>query len=709
MAAFEEKNYLIREKLPEWWKNDLLLEPINQYTQELIVEILSSLLNNLGVVQPVHVWKELPEEYNWTHQYYSGDDYLDGKINVFIKDTPLKAFLPNTKRNCHAIIKLSLQGDQQGRKDFLDLKIKNNHQEINFQHISNMCTIEINTKTHDILIDGLTNSNLVNGFLDKIQPTAKNTNYSEVSIEDENKITQIEFISSKNVVFDLNIELIKPVYTTEQHIRVSTVSAFPLEWIKLYGFYCHEFNDKEGYRFVWEKHYEESSRVVYDKIATQFDFERFYIEIKFKNIEAVLHFGFPQEILPSNGAFAINENLDKWGKIYGLPRRIYRDDISDDEEPFTFPKYYKYPIEQDYWYEERLVNEYRFNEDAINNAFIKDTDMNNVAILSSIDPFINDVWVYTETIVPEGNLNRETEELYIDCIRERQSNGISWEYPQAIKQKNLISKKIVLSPLDSSSINNHSYQTKELEFKFNMEKLPNNIEITGVELRINAETDIHSEALKIDNRSKMLLPFYYTKENGDEYSVIEEIPINVEDKPWKKGQGTYIIGGKNYFFNLQNISKKQVEDYLHFRIGFTNESTFLQATLLIHTITAKLYYKIIKDEFDISVEFDTKEIILSQNQTEVKMQITLKNTGKTKIENKNIFIIVPPELELIDNRPSESFNLDIDEPPFIMGSGENDDDIIIRTRNDITGRYDVLVLCDDKIIQNEILVRRGFE
>ena len=161
-------------------------------------------------------------------------------------------------------------------------------------------------------------------------------------------------------------------------------------------------------------------------------------EIKFKNIDAALYFGFPQEVLPSNGAFAINENLDKWGEIYGLPRRVYRDDISDDEEPYTFPKYYKYPIEQDYWYEERLVNEYRFNEDAINNAFIKDTDMNNVAILSSIDPFINDVWVYTETVVPEGNLNRETEELYIDCIREKQSNGISWEYPQAIKQKYMI-------------------------------------------------------------------------------------------------------------------------------------------------------------------------------------------------------------------------------------------------------------------------------
>lgn len=708
MVAFEEKNYLIKEKLPEWWKNDLLLEPINQYTQELIVEMLSSLLNNLGVVQPIHVWKELPEEYNWTHQYYSGDDYLDNKINVFIKDTPLKAFLPNTKRNCHAIIKLSLQGDQQGKKNFIDLKIKNNHQEINFQHISNMCTIEINTQTHDILIDGLPNTNLVNGFLDKIQPTAKNTNFSEVSIEDENKITQLEFISSDNVVFDLNIELIKPVYTTEQHIRISTVSAFPLEWIKLYGFYCHEFNDKEGYRFVWEKHYEESSRVVYDKIATQFDFERFYIEVKFKNIDAALYFGFPQEILPSNGAFAINENLDKWGKIYGLPRRIYRDDISDDEEPFTFPKYYKYPIEQDYWYEERLVNEYRFNEDAINNAFIKDTDMNNVAILSSIDPFINDVWVYTETIIPEGNLNRETNELYIDCIREKQSNGVSWEYPQAIKQKNMISKEIVLSPLDSSSINNHSYQTKELEFKFNMEELPDNIEITGIELRIHAETNIHSEALKLDDRSKMLLPFYYTKENGEQYSVIEEIPINTEDKPWKKGQGTYIIGGKNYLFNLESVSKKQIEDYLHFKIGFTNESDFLETVLLIHNITAKLYYKIIKDKFDISVKFNTKEIILSQNQTQVKMQIHLKNTGKTKIKDKNVSIIVPPELELIDNRPSEDFSLDINES-FTMGTEENNDEIIIRTRDNTTGRYDILVLCDDKIIQNEILVRRGFE
>ena len=218
--AFEIQNYSIKEKLPEWWKNDLLLEPINQYTQELIVEMLGSLLNNLGVVQPVQVWKELPEEYNWVHRYYSGDAYLNNQANIIFANTPTIAYLPNTKRKCHAIIKLSLLGNEQGEKEFIDLKLTNGFQEINFSHISNMANIEINTLSNNILINGNHDSKIINGFFNKIQPIARNTQYDEVDIDDENKKTQIQLDSTKNVLFDLEIELIKPVYTTEQHIPI---------------------------------------------------------------------------------------------------------------------------------------------------------------------------------------------------------------------------------------------------------------------------------------------------------------------------------------------------------------------------------------------------------------------------------------------------------------------------------------------------------
>lgn len=715
--AFEVENYSIKERLPEWWKQDLFLEPINQYTQALILEILGSLLNNLGVVQPVQVWKELPEEYNWVHKYFSGDVYLDGRINRIEVDNPIIAKMPNTKRNCHAIIKLSLLGNQGvatfSQKEKIDLTIKNGFQEIQFHDISNMADIEINTLTGQILINNIQNSDLITGSFDKIQPIAKNTNYDELNIYDENKTTQLEISATSNVFFDLTIELIKPVYATEQHIRVSTVSAFPLEWIKLYGFYCHDFNNKEGYQLVWEKTYREDSKTVYDYISTQFDFERFYVQVKFKGIGMPLTCGFPQEILPSNRAFLLNANLDKWGKIYGLPRRYYRNDISDDEEPFTFPKYYKYPVEQDYWYEERLVNEYRYNEDAINTTFIKDSDMNNIAILESIDPFINDVWVYTESILPETDFNRSTGELFPCSVKEIPSNGVAWEYPNAIKQENIISEQIIMEPLNSESINNFSYQTKELDLKFRVPELPHNIKIKGIVLRLKAETNIHSESLKIDNRSKMFLPFYYKNENGDSFSTVKEIDIDVENKPWKKGQEIYTIGGKEYFFGLENVTREQVKDSLHFKIGFRNDHDFIQAVLLIHTITAELYYEIIPDKFTINSEYNHKEIILSQidNSNEetnsIQLKIHIKNKGKTDIHNKHLIIIVPPELTLIDNRPTDMFDLEAGNE-FIMGD-TNEDKILIQSKDGVTGRYDILILCDEKVIKDEILIRQGFE
>ena len=49
MADFDSFDYDIESRLPEWWKGFGALEPVNQYTQKLIAEILEGLLTTLGV------------------------------------------------------------------------------------------------------------------------------------------------------------------------------------------------------------------------------------------------------------------------------------------------------------------------------------------------------------------------------------------------------------------------------------------------------------------------------------------------------------------------------------------------------------------------------------------------------------------------------------------------------------------------------------
>ena len=756
MATFEVNNLDIKSKLPEWWKEDFLLAPINVYTQEVIIGLVSSLLNDLGVAQPFAVWKWLPEEYNWVHNYYSSEEYLEGRDATLRPDFITNALIPNTKRNCDAIIKLELTGNNRGTYDEngefdkkhqenVTITLTNNGQQLKIKNVNNLSTIEINTEEGAVYINGIQNSDLIEGHFDKIQAEPKSLRFKkiddngeetneQIEIFDENKITKIGLTADKEVNFDLRVELLHPVYVTEQHIRLSTVSAFPLEYVKLYGFYCHEFNNQEGYRFLWEKQYNIDDRVVYDRITKQYDCERFYVQIKLHGIGAPITYGFPQEELSGNPAFAINDKLDKWGKIYGLPRRIYRSDIKSDEERNTFPQYYNYPIEQDYWYEERLINEYRYNQDAQSGLFIKDTDFNNVALIESISPNINDVWIFTETIAPDTDINRETGEIYPCKIVEINDEGVEWSRPQSLKKETFISAPMKLSPLNSQSLNNFTYRTKSLKLRFNLRDLdiPKNIEITGIQLKFNAETDMHSSSLSLDDtRSVMLLNFIQRTDGGNISSVEERINIALDVETWKKGQKRYIVGGKNFLFNQDKIDREQLfrkvnaegnyvdTGYLDFIIAFKNTNDYLDATLLIHTVTLEIFYKLYQDDFKIDMALSNREIITSTGQDSVNLKIHVDNVGQTEIENKKIFIAIPPELEIEDDKTEFNFDLDIGES-FTIGDGKainqngkeyNDptDIIKIKTKDGRTGIYDIIIFCDDKVIKDEITVREGFD
>lgn len=706
---YENFNYDIKEKMPIWWSEDTFLEPINRYSQELIKDIVGGFLTNLGIMQPVQVWKTLPTEYSWIHDYIDYDNLLKNKqevsVNKYIQaNQPIIAEIPNSKRNRHGIIQLKLNGDyEEAQKPLKKITIKNAHQTITINNIDTMTDIKIYTEDQRILINGVERHDLVTGSFNKIYSQAKNSNYSELDVDDENKITYIEIESDTNVYFDLKIKHIHPIYVTEQNIRVHSVGAFPIEYIKLYGFFCHDYNNKQEWQFLWEKHYDIEDRVVYDRITKQFDCETFYIQVKLHGIGMPLIYGFPQEELHENSAFEINRVLDQWGKALGLPRRYYKTHISDEEEPFTFPPFYKYNIEQDYWYEQRLINEYKYNEDAINASYIKDTNLDNIALLQSIDPFIQDIYVYTETIQPSVNNNRE-----VNCINPlvlESGDGITWESPHQISNTKYIGAEVQLKPKTSKFFNDKSYQTKTLELYFNdIPTLPKNINIQGIELKLHGMTDIHSNSLELDDRSVMILP---TESASNVTPIIDTIPINIEDYKWEKGKGVYSIGGPTNLFGQEKISRNQIQNGLTFHIGFTNNNEFLKASIVLYTVQLFIYYEIIEDKYDIDVIFDSKEIILnSNNKNQIQMKIAFANTGTIPAINKQVFIAVPPELN-ITNKTFRTFDLDVTENhdnPFVIGETA-EDQIIITSNYNVTGSYDVLVFCDDKVIKNEIIVK----
>lgn len=740
MADYDSFDYEINKKMPEWYKHSGILQPINKYTQELIAELLNGLLSSTGVVQPLNCWLTIPEEYDWFHHYKDLDEYLyvinnENKYHancIITTDNPIYAVLPNTKRKCDAKIRLRLLGnaddiphyDEENDKiiyektdlkkideNFIDLFLINGTQEIHFKKISKSSTIEINTKTNEILIDGKRNDNLIEGFFNKIEPEIKNKDYLQddvdepIDLEDENKETKIQLKATGNVDFDLQIKLYKPTYVTEQNIRIATVSAFPIKSVQLWGYFCHPFNNKSGYKCIWEKEYSLESRTVYDKITKKYDCERFYVKVFFHGIATPLVKGFPQEELSSDIAFQPNPMLDKWGKIYGLPRRYYKDNITEDEEPYTFPKYYKFPIEQDYWYEERIINEYRLDDEAINSLFVKDTNLDNIILLSCIYPYMHDIWVYTETLNPSSGITLFTENIKPNEItQDLESTGKEWDNPQLIIS-NQVSKPMYINPKsnDILKLNDYSYQTKKLLISFNLapykDQIPNDINIKGIELKFDADTNINTNLLRLTEDSCMKLPFFLANSNKD--VIIENIDISGDMPIWNK-EKFYTIGSSDYLFGEKEISKEQLFDgnngKLEFEVSFINENDFVEAYLLINSIYLKIYYEEIQDEFDINMILDKNSLVLEDNENTINLSFFVKNSVNKKIEGKQLTVIASPEFSFQDNNNGFLFYLDKGE--------EFTAEMQLTFNSNRTGKYDILAFCDDKVMKQEVVVRR---
>lgn len=680
MGKFDNYNYEINKRLPEYWNQDIFLTPIERFSAILMRDTVQRFMEKMGVLQPFMVWKTLPEEYNWEYGFEDFDLRLANEEENPNCNQTLQLFgnhivaqLPLTKRNVHAYIVIELSSmsfaDTTEFTEISELVIKNASQTLTIKDINSKTTIEINTKDKTILLNDIPpKAGQVEGSLDIIKRSPRD----DPSIVDDpldiNEVCEVEiYLPNGEIAYcDLYIELINPVYVTEQNIRIYSLSAFPIEHVRLYGYMCHQFNNNHQWVYLWEKTYAYNDRIVYDKIAKQYDCEIFYAEIKLYGLPAPIYVGFPASRADSTeGVFSLNKNLDYWGDIFHIPRREYKTDIEEEEERYCFPKYYNYPIEQDYPYEQRIINEYKYNEDWQDYINIVDTEGNDLALVRCKDPYIDNIYMYTETILPTDILNSKSIFLprCVNCEAETDNNmsqeGI-WENPENLRYDSKSYSIVKLNNRDEENITNNSYRSNLLSMWFDLSSLPENCKVRGMELKFKGVSNTHADNIYIDDRSFLT----YTKKildetSGNHYWQNVNVPLSNYFTMWSPDNSSYVLGDSESIFGLEeridrdSIEKGYLKDGLYqsnkikFEIGFSNNSDYLDLIIKLFNVQLIVYFDILKEDIDVQVNIPNKIIKYDKNKqesTSIDVNLSFTNQGEIKEIDYNSFMILPPEL-----------------------------------------------------------------
>jgi hypothetical protein len=140
------------------------------------------------------------------------------------------------------------------------------------------------------------------------------------------------------------------------HAKVMAYRQYPLKSVSLYK--------DDGTLLQERKWLKEKKQVCYHMIIDAEDIEyddlpqKFYAKAEWHYFEAEKKFGFPQSYEEDDLKYKPNKALDVHAAGYGMFRRAYREDIPYYEYDRTFPVGYPFEIEQDYWLEKRLLEEY---------------------------------------------------------------------------------------------------------------------------------------------------------------------------------------------------------------------------------------------------------------------------------------------------------------------------------------------------------------
>ena len=311
--------------------------------------------------------------------------------------------------------------------------------------------------------------------------------------ESINLIFSCEDVSNINI--DVDVIFDNVVFIDEQNIEVTGLELIPIEKIEMYALYDFPHNlESNGWRKVYEKKYDEETNVIYDMITTHLYTKKFYVEAYFKGLDYPYKVGFPAyKNAKSDSIYHINKHIDEWGKYFGLKRREYRTEIPDEDYPFTYPPYYPFDIEQDYWYYQRLVNEYTWNDLAINEVDLIDTNGDPIVRLHSIDPFVQDFVVYANSHYPEERENIDysiftpNNVSYHEPLIEAPYKKSPYYDTQNLLHYDNNKAYVTLANKKGTHISSQVYMSKPLKTNFDLTYLPEDIDIDDISVIVEAE------------------------------------------------------------------------------------------------------------------------------------------------------------------------------------------------------------------------------
>ena len=321
-----------------------------------------------------------------------------------------------------------------------------------------------------------------------------------------------DFNDITNVNMDIDVILNNAVFINEQNIEVHGFELIPIESVNLYAYYDFPYNlISTGWRKVYEKEYDPKTEVIYDMITTHFYTKKFYVEVFFKGIDYPYQVGFPcEKNAEEDSMYHINDNLDAWGEYFGLKRRDYKTNIPDEDYPFTYPPFYPFDIEQDYWYYQRLINEYATNDLAIDKIDLLDTNEDPIVRLHSIDPFIQDFVVYANSRYP---MEKENVDYNIFIPNYVNQDIIEAEYKRMsyYDTHNLLrydnnKANITLLNKAGTNITTQRYLSKPLRTFFDLTSLPEDININDITVLIEAESTDNSIDKYSNSETGIIIP-----------------------------------------------------------------------------------------------------------------------------------------------------------------------------------------------------------
>ena len=483
----QETNWL--KLFPHWWsENDPLLETIGKEVSFLKAQGIFSLLNTM-VKPPVMIWQNSVIE----KEYIISETFTDFNITIENEAPLYKTF---------GSIKLINYSDE----NIHNLKV-------GFTDTDYIIIKTLIKPQDNVVIDVGSQEVTINNQKAKIQIFGDGVSYFKtqkqvLDIKEwnpqqhyfSNEILKINIDSDfeyNMVHLDVEVIMNNAVFINEQNIEITGLELVPIKSMELYVYYDFPFNRKvSGWQKASEKVYIEDTNVVYDMITTKFNTKKFYVDVWYKGLDYPYRVGFPAEKnADDDSIYHVNKELDTWGQYFGLKRRTYKENIPEKDYPYTYPAYYPYDIEQDYWYYQRLINEYTYVEWAVNDVDLTDTNGTPIIRLHSIDPFAEDLVVHAKSVYPENADNIKTRNFIPTVASQELLNDEDSEYRKSEYRdiQNLLKYDdnkayITLRNKIGAGITYQQYLSKVLKLFFDLKDIEKDVNINDLQILVEAES-----------------------------------------------------------------------------------------------------------------------------------------------------------------------------------------------------------------------------